>query len=67
MRQKESPAKVKQLKGRVQQATGIITGDSALERKGAQQRVVGAVEEGLGKARRKVGEALEGVAKAIKK
>jgi uncharacterized protein YjbJ (UPF0337 family) len=67
MRQRESRAKVKQLKGRVKQAAGIITGNSALEREGSRQRTGGAVDESLGKARRKVGDFVGGVAKAIKK
>lgn len=67
MRQRESRAKVKQLKGRVKQAAGIVTGNSALEREGSRQRAGGAVEETLGKARRKVGEFVGGVARAIKK
>jgi uncharacterized protein YjbJ (UPF0337 family) len=60
MRQRESRAKVKQ-------AAGIISGNSALEREGSRQRAGGAVEEKVGKARRKVGEFVGGVAKAIKK
>jgi uncharacterized protein YjbJ (UPF0337 family) len=67
MRQRESRAKVKQLKGRAKQAAGIITGNSALEREGSRQRTGGTVEESLGKARRKVGDFVGGVARAIKK
>ena len=67
MGQQEASGKVKKLKGRVEQAVGIVTGDSALERKGSRQRAEGAVEESLGKARRKIGELVDGVAAAIKK
>jgi uncharacterized protein YjbJ (UPF0337 family) len=67
MRQQEARGKVKKLQGRVKEAVGNITGDSALEREGSRQRAEGAVQESLGKARRKVGEFVDGVAKAIKK
>jgi uncharacterized protein YjbJ (UPF0337 family) len=63
----EAHGKQEKLKGRVKEAAGIITGDSTLERKGARQRAEGAVEESVGKARRKVGEFVDGVAKAVKK
>ena len=65
MRQ-EAHGKQEKLKGRVKEAAGIITGDSTLERKGARQRAEGAVEESVGKARRKVDEFVDGVAKAVK-
>ncbi len=58
---------MKKLKGRVKEAAGIITGNRKLEREGSRQRAEGAVQESVGKARRKVGEFVDGVAKAIKK
>lgn len=67
MGQQEAQGKVKKVKGRVKEAVGIISGDSALEREGARQRAAGSVQESLGKARRKVGEFVDGTAKAIKK
>jgi uncharacterized protein YjbJ (UPF0337 family) len=67
MKQKEMRGKVKKLTGRAKQAAGIITGDKALERKGARQRAEGTVQENVSKARRKAGEFVERVAKAIKK
>lgn len=67
MANQEVSGKVKKLKGRAQEAVGIVTGDEALERKGSRQRAEGAVEEGVGKARRKVGDAVAAVAKAIRK
>jgi len=36
MKQQETRGKVKKLKGRVEQATGIVTGNESLERKGAR-------------------------------
>jgi uncharacterized protein YjbJ (UPF0337 family) len=51
----------------VKEAVGIIADDSALEQEGSRQRAEGAVQESLGKARRKVGEYVDRVAKTIKK
>ena len=67
MGKQEARGKVKKLQGRVKEAVGSITGNRKLEREGSRQRAEGAVQEGLGKARRKVGEFVDGVAKAIKK
>jgi len=64
---RETRGKVTNLKGRVKEAAGIITGDRTLEREGSRQRVEGTAQESLGKASRKVGEVLDGVSKAIKK
>jgi len=67
MGQQEARGKVKKVEGRVKEAVGIITADSALERDGSRERAEGAVQESVGKARRKVGEFVGGVAQAIKK
>jgi uncharacterized protein YjbJ (UPF0337 family) len=61
----EMDGKVKKVTGQVKEAAGILTGNEKLEKKGAAERAEGAVEESLGKARRKVGELVESVAKAI--
>lgn len=66
MKQQEARGKIKQVEGRAKEAVGIVTGDRKLEREGARQRVEGAVQEGLGKARRKLGETVGRVAEAIK-
>jgi uncharacterized protein YjbJ (UPF0337 family) len=63
----EAHGKGDKLKGRLKEATGIITGDAELEREGSRQRTRGAVEETVGKARRKVGELVAGAGKAIEK
>ena len=57
----------RKLKGRLKEAAGVVTGNRQLENEGITERADGAVEAGLGKARRKVGEALSGIADAIKK
>jgi uncharacterized protein YjbJ (UPF0337 family) len=56
-----------EVKGRVKEAAGTLTGNRKLEREGARQRAKGAAQERVGKARRKVGDFVDGVAKAIKK
>ena len=63
----ETRGKVKKIQGRLKEAAGVVTGNRALERAGSLQRAEGAVQEGVGKARRNVGELVDGVAKAIKK
>lgn len=59
MKQQEARGQMNKLKGRVKEAAGIITGDRNLEKEGAQQRARGAVQETVGKARRKVGELID--------
>jgi uncharacterized protein YjbJ (UPF0337 family) len=66
MKHQETRGKVKQVTGRAKEAVGVLTGDRALEQNGSRQRAEGAVQENLGKARRKVGEFISGVAKTIK-
>lgn len=67
MNEQEIRGKAKKIKGSVKETVGIMTGDGALERKGARQRVEGEVQESVGEARRKVGAFVDGVAKSIKK
>lgn len=67
MSNQETRGRIKTLKGRAKEATGIITGDSELEHAGSRERAEGTVQRTIGKAHRKVGEALEGLADAIKK
>jgi uncharacterized protein YjbJ (UPF0337 family) len=67
MNRDELDGKSENLKGRVKEAAGIVTGKPDLEREGAQERSEGAVREGLGRARRKVGEALEDLGEDVKK
>ena len=62
----ETHGKVEKLTGQVKEAAGVLTGNKELEKKGATQRAEGAVEESLGKAKRKVGELVDAVATAIK-
>jgi uncharacterized protein YjbJ (UPF0337 family) len=67
MNKQETGGKVKKLKGRAKEVVGIVTGNKKLERAGSRQKTEGAVQESLGKARRKVGKFVDGVVKAVKK
>lgn len=40
-----------EVKGRAKQATGVVTGDKALEREGKVDRITGTVKEKVGEAR----------------
>ncbi len=67
MNKHEVRGKARQLKGRVKEAAGVVTGNRHLENEGAAERTGGEIEARLGKARRKVGAALTGLGEAIKK
>jgi uncharacterized protein YjbJ (UPF0337 family) len=66
MNRDEREGKAENLKGRVKEAAGIVSGDEELEKRGADERAGGAAREGLGRARRKLGEALEDLGKDVK-
>jgi uncharacterized protein YjbJ (UPF0337 family) len=67
MNRDEAEGKARNLKGRVKEAAGVVTGNKQLESEGANDRAAGAVQDVVGKARRKVGEALEKIGKNVKK
>lgn len=67
MKNQEARGKVTKLKGRLKEATGILSGDRKLENEGASQRIEGAIEEGIGTARRKVGKLLGDLGKKVRK
>jgi uncharacterized protein YjbJ (UPF0337 family) len=67
MNRDEIEGKKENLKGRIKEAAGTLTGNTNLEDEGADQRAGGALQEGLGRARRKVGEALEDLGDEIKR
>ncbi len=66
MKNQETLGKLKNAKGRAKEAAGIITGNKDLEREGTQDRAEGAVQESIGKARRKLGDAVGTLARKIK-
>ena len=67
MNRDELEGKAEQLKGKVKQGVGNMTGDEALQDEGAVDEAAGDVQEGYGRARRKVGEALDDIADDIKR
>ena len=67
MNRDEYEGKKENLKGRVKQAAGTLTGDEELEREGADERARGDAQETVGKARRRLGEALEDLGEKIKR
>ena len=56
-----------QVKGRVKQAWGDLTGNEPLRDEGVADEASGDVQEGFGRARRKVGEAIEDIGEDLKK
>ena len=67
MNKDELEGKKDNLKGRIKEAAGTVTGNKDLESEGAAERAGGSLQEGFGKARRKVGEAIEDVGDEIKR
>jgi uncharacterized protein YjbJ (UPF0337 family) len=51
--------KIDNLKGRVKQAAGSVSGDKELEAEGAAERIKGAAQEKLGDVKHKVAEDIE--------
>ena len=67
MNRDEFEGKKENLKGRVKEAAGTLTGDEDLEREGAEERARGDAQETAGKARRRLGEAIENLGEKIKR
>jgi len=61
----ELQGKMDQVKGRVKQGVGDLTGNDRLRNEGVDDEAVGKVDEGVGKARRKVGEAVSKIGDKI--
>ena len=66
MNRNELQGKKENVKGRVKEAVGALTGNKDLESEGASQRAQGAAKEQMGRASRKVGEAIENLGRKIK-
>jgi len=66
MRKTRAGAKVKQVKGRLQQVVGIVTGNAELERAGSRRRAEGVAYEKTLQMRRKLGDFFERAAKRFK-
>jgi uncharacterized protein YjbJ (UPF0337 family) len=67
MNRDEIEGKGDQLKGKVKQAAGDLTGDERLHDEGVADEAAGDVQEGFGRGRRKVGEAIEDIGEKLKK
>jgi uncharacterized protein YjbJ (UPF0337 family) len=67
MNRDEIRGKAENLKGRVKQAAGTLTGNARLESEGSDERDSGAAREKLGRARREVGKAVEKLGRKIRK
>ena len=67
MNRDEMDGKEKNVAGRIKEATGALTGNDDLEKRGADERAEGQAQENLGRARRKVGEAIEDLGDEIKR
>jgi len=67
MNRDELEGKGEQLKGKIKQGAGDVTGNERLHDEGVADEAAGDVQEGVGKARRKVGEAVEDIGDRIKR
>ena len=67
MNRDEIEGKKENIKGRIKEAAGTLTGNPDLESEGANERAGGVLQEELGRARRKVGEAIEDLGKDVKR
>lgn len=67
MNRDELEGKGEQLKGKIKQGIGKMTGDERMKDEGAADEVAGEVQEGFGRGRRKVGEAIEDLGENIKR
>jgi uncharacterized protein YjbJ (UPF0337 family) len=63
----ELKGKGKQIKGRIKDKVGEMTGNRRLEAEGEAERIEGLAQEGVGRARRKAGELLKGAKSDRKK
>jgi uncharacterized protein YjbJ (UPF0337 family) len=61
----EVKGKIDSTVGKAKEYIGRNTGDPVLEEEGADQRAVGDLQHGVGKARRKVGEAIKDIGNKI--
>lgn len=66
MNRNELQGKKENVKGRVKEAVGALTGNKDLESEGANERAEGAAQEQVGKASRKLGEAIETLGRKLK-
>jgi uncharacterized protein YjbJ (UPF0337 family) len=66
MNRDELEGETKNLKGRVEEALGTLTGNQDLQAEGASEQADGVAQERVGEAHRTLGEAIEKLGKRIK-
>jgi uncharacterized protein YjbJ (UPF0337 family) len=66
MNRDELEGKTENLKGRVKEALGALTGNKDLQEDGASEQADGVAQERVGEAHRTLGEAIEKLGKKIK-
>jgi uncharacterized protein YjbJ (UPF0337 family) len=66
MNRDELEGKGDQLKGKIKQGVGDMTGNDRLKDEGVADEASGDVQEGFGRGRRKVGEAIEDIGDKLK-
>ena len=67
MNRDELEGKSEQIKGKVKQAAGDLTGDARLRDEGVADEAAGDIQEGFGRGRRKVGEAIQDLGDKLKR
>ena len=67
MNRDELSGKGDQLKGKLKQAAGDLTGDERLHDEGVADEAAGEIKEGFGRGRRKIGEAIEDLGDKLKR
>jgi uncharacterized protein YjbJ (UPF0337 family) len=67
MNKDELDGKKDQIKGKVKQGVGDMTGNERLHDEGVADEASGDVQEGFGRGRRKVGEAIEDLGEKLKR
>jgi uncharacterized protein YjbJ (UPF0337 family) len=67
MNRDELEGKKENVKGRVKEAVGTLTGNKNLGSEGSNERAKGVAQEQIGRTSRKVGEAIENLGKKIKR
>ena len=63
----ELEGKADQVKGRIKDAAGNLTGDEQMEREGEADKIGGTVQDTIGKGRRKAGETMEDLGENLKR
>lgn len=60
-----SSGKTDEVKGRVKEAAGVLTGDKKLQREGKADQAAGKLKQGVGKVKQKVEKVIDDVKDAL--